>query len=151
MRLGMFLEGLAQVADTELLILPVAGSLSEGLALPDELAVPTRPIHVAGRTDTQYALLSMIENPERRLDAFKTYGRGSRHAFVSLPVQQEVRQFASRLAPFDIVHGGRLYISEAALAVPARFRTLDLDEDDAWSWRLESRTAQLSGNETRAA
>ncbi len=50
---------------------------------------------------------------------------------------------------FDLVHAGRLYVAEAALALDAS-RTLDLDEDDAWSWSREAELHREAGNNDAA-
>ena len=149
MRLGIFLEALSRIADTELLVLPIAGRGAEECELTRELGLPATTVAVAGRADTNYTLLKQLASHTERLVAFKIYGRGSRHAAVSLPVVEAVRSVAAHRG-FDLVHAGRLYTAEAGLAVGARHRTIDLDEDDAWAWRREAELARAAGNSEAA-
>jgi glycosyltransferase involved in cell wall biosynthesis len=148
MRSGMFLEALARVAAVDLLILPVSSSRPPG-PFAEQLARRIRTIRVAGRVDTQWQLVSMTKSPAARLAAFEAYGRGSRHAFTSLPVLAEVRA-ATDGERYDLVHAERLYLSEAAIAVEAPHQTLDLDEDDAWAWRQAATDDSQDWNEAEA-
>ena len=146
MRQGIFLEALARVADTTLLLPLVPGAPSD---LAAELGVRLEKVATAGRADTRYTLLSRLAAPAARLDAFRAYGRGSRHAALSVPVLAELRaRFGA--GGFDLVHAGRLYLAEAALAVAAP-RTLDLDEDDAWVWQQQAARHRAAGNADAAA
>jgi glycosyltransferase involved in cell wall biosynthesis len=142
MRQGLFAEALARVADTEVLVLPIAGSGES--ALTKALGIPTTIIPIAGRADTNFRLLTMVQEAAERLAAFRSYGRGSRHAAVSLPVLQDVGA-ATRDRQFDLVHCGRLYVAEAGLSVAATSHTIDLDEDDAYAWRLGAQLDRAAG------
>lgn len=144
MRLGVFLEAVARCADTELLILPIAGPGAEECDLARQLGIRASTLAVAGITDTNYHLLSRLSSPADRLAAFKRYGRGSRHSAISLPVVEAVRAMVEG-DDFDLVHTGRLYIAEAALGTGVARRTLDLDEDDAWAWRRQAELAREAG------
>ena len=143
MRLGMFLEALHQVAETELVVLPIAGKPAEESGLARTLGIPPTTIPVAGRADTNFALLSRVQDPAEGLAAFKRYGRGSRHALVSLPVLEAIRLHTAGRA-YDMIHAGRLYVAEAALAVGGTHHTLDLDEDDAWAWRRRAELQRVA-------
>ncbi len=138
MRLGLFQDALARVADVDTLVLPVSGPL------PDEnfssaFGKPARSMPVAGRVDTQFMLLSRIADPQQRLAAFERYGRGSRHAALSLPVLSDMRRLTGG-RHYHLAHIARLYLAEAAGQVDASFTSLDLDEDDAWAWRTLAAT-----------
>jgi glycosyltransferase involved in cell wall biosynthesis len=91
----------------------------------------------------------MTRSPEARLAAFAAYGRGSRHAYLSLPVLADVRAAVAG-AQYDLVHAERLYVADAAMAVDTPRRTLDLDEDDAWSWRQAAPDADRAWHEAEA-
>ncbi|HEV2518495.1 MAG TPA: glycosyltransferase [Devosia sp.] len=133
MRLGIFQDALAEVAEVETLVLPVSGPP------PDErftnaFGATTLSVSVAGRFDTQFALLSRIADPAERLRQFRFYGRGSRHAALSGPVLAEMKHaLAGR--HYDLAHIGRLYLADSLGSAPAPRLSLDLDEDDAWAWR----------------
>ncbi len=144
MRLGTFLDAMTKVADTELLILPVSGPPPEAEELANAFGVAATTIPVAGRADTHLALISLLGSPAQKLAAFEAYGRGSRHASLSLPVLANVRDFAAD-RQFDLLHVGRLYIADAASAVVAPTCTLDLDEDDASAWRRRAGLARVAG------
>jgi glycosyltransferase involved in cell wall biosynthesis len=146
MRLGMFLEALHQVAETELLVLPIAGKPAQESGLARTLGIPAATIPVAGRADTNFTLLSRVQDPAERLAAFKRYGRGSRHALVSLPVLEAIRAHTAGRG-FDMIHASRLYVAEAALAVGGTHHTLDLDEDDAWAWRRRAELQRVAGED----
>ena len=130
MRLALFRDALARVAEVDTLVLPVSGPATDESAL----TVP-----VAGRADTQFALLSRIADPAERLRQFRRYGRGSRHAHLSAPVLAEVHSLCAHKR-YDFAHIGRLYLADTVDQIPARHATLDLDEDDAWAWRRLAET-----------
>lgn len=131
MRLGLFLEALSRVADTELVVLPIAARADDPPTLPDRLGVPVRIIPVAGRQDTLWGLLARLADAEMRRAAFRAYGRPSLAAFLSLPVLAELRALTAG-RHYDLAHAARLYLAEAALAVDDAARlSIDLDEDDA--------------------
>lgn len=140
MRLGLFRDALSRVADVDTLVLPVSGPPPEA---PLGGGGETFTIPVAGRTDTQFLLLSRTSDADERLRQFKQYGRGSRHAALSMPVLADVRR-AIAGQHYDLVHVGRLYLAETAVDLGATISTLDLDEDDAWAWRRLAAT-QPSG------
>jgi polysaccharide biosynthesis protein PslH len=149
MRLGVALEALTRVADVDLLLLPVSGDVSAPSPLLQRLDVRPHVVSVAGRGDTQFALLSRIAHPATRIAAFRSYGRGSRHAPLSAPVLDDVRRFAAG-KDYALVHVERLYVLEAGLATGCRRLSVDLDEDDAWSWRREALQARSMGESKRA-
>ena len=60
MRLGLFLEAFARVAEVDLAVLPVAGAANEPTALLGRLGIT--PIMLpCDRPDTRFALLSRLE------------------------------------------------------------------------------------------
>ena len=139
-RLGLFVEALAEVCRTEVICIPVFGRPVDDGWLSG-LGVPVSTIDPTDREDTHYRLLSRLADPADRLAAFRRYGRGSPAARLSAPVLAEVRRLTDGQR-HDLVHAGRSYMMEAALAVASQAQTtVDLDEDDAWSWRSLARIA----------
>ena len=135
MRLGMFLEGLAAVAAVELVVLPIVGPAAASAALPEKLGIVPAIVPVAGRADTVFGLIGRIKEPRARTAAFGKYGRGSLAAHVSTAVLSDLRQHHNGES-FDLVHVGRAYLADAALAIGHNGpKTIDLDEDDATSYR----------------
>lgn len=133
MRTSLFVEALARVADTELLLLPIFGTGEESSPYVETLGVCVRVVPVAGRADTQAQLIGRVADPEERLRRFVAYGRGSRHAALSAAVLDDVnRTFGA--ARFDLVHCERLYLAEAAIAAGGLSLSVDLDEDDGAAW-----------------
>ena len=131
MRLGIFLEALARVAEVDLVVLPVGGSASASYELPARLGVFTGVLPLDDRFDTQFAMLMRIADPAERLAAFRTYGRPSYSACVTGSVVAYLRAIG-RQRSYDLVHVGRIYMAEAGLAAAATGArlSLDLDEDD---------------------
>ena len=148
MRSAMFLEALARVASVDLLVLPVSSSRPAG-PFAERMARQVRMIRVAGRVDTQWQLIAKIRSADERLAAFAAYERGSRHAFMSLPVLADVRAAAAEKR-YDLVHAERLYVAEAAMAVDTPCRIMDLDEDDAWAWRQSASVGNDAWHEAEA-
>ena len=130
MRLGLFLEALARVAEVDLAVLPVAGAANESTAFLERLGI-TPTMLPCDSPDTHFALLSRLEDPQARLQAFLCYGRPRLAVWVSTPVIERLRSLAARRR-YDFVHIGRTYLASAAypwLASDAAL-SLDLDEDD---------------------
>lgn len=151
MRLGLFLEALSRVAETDLVVLPIAARADDPPTLPERLGVSVRVVPVAGRGDTLFTLVARLADAEARCAAFAAYGRPSLAAFVSLPVLADLRE-ATAGRRYDLVHVGRLYLADATLAVSGAPRlTIDLDEDDAAVqrgfaslWRRQRRSADAA-------
>jgi glycosyltransferase involved in cell wall biosynthesis len=151
MRLGLFLEALSRVAETDLVVLPVAGRPDDPPALPARLGVTAHIVPVAGRQDTLFALIARLADPAVRRAAFRAYGRPSLASFVSLPVLAELRTLAAARR-YDLVHAGRLYLAEAALAIAADARlSIDLDEDDAAAQRGRAALCRRQGRGAETA
>jgi len=149
MRQAVFHDSLRDVARIDTLVLPIAGP-APGRDFTAEFG-PVSAIPVAGRQDTRFMLLSQIADARQRLEQFRAYGRGSRHAALSVPVLAEVKA-AIGAGDYDLVHVGRLYLAEAALAAEARtLGTLDLDEDDAWAWRQVAQGQPAEGQPAEGA
>jgi glycosyltransferase involved in cell wall biosynthesis len=148
MRLGMFLEALATAGDVALLVIPVAGQADAPPRLPARLGVTVTVIDLAGRADTHFALLSRLADPAARLAAFRAFGRPSLAAALSRPVLAEAGAFLAA-GGFDLVHVGRLYCAEAALAHGGT-RTIDLDDDDASAFRTRAAVLRMRGEDTAA-
>ena len=151
MRMGLFLDGLAKVALTDVLVLPFGGlpPASRLIDAPNIGRIET--ISLAGREDTEFKLLSRIKDPAARLAAFRRYGRSSLAASVSAAVLRDISAAIGGTA-YDLVHAGRCYLAEAAFAVPqAGCRTLDADENDAAFYRAKAAAASASGAAEKAA
>jgi polysaccharide biosynthesis protein PslH len=130
MRQGLFLEGLSQTADVDLVVLPVAGRVAGPSPLVERLGVRTAIIPCS-RPDTHFALLTQLKDPQARVDAFARYGRPQLSAALSVPVLQDL-QSATAGRSYDFVHVGRAYLAPAAqpwIGSGAAL-SLDLDEDD---------------------
>lgn len=150
MRLGVSLEALSRTAEVDVVVLPVSGAADAPSPLLRRLGLEPQIVRVAGRADTQFALLSRLADPAARLTAFRAYGRGSRHAFLSPPVLDEVRHLAGK-QDYALAHVERLYLFEAGLAARCPRLSVDLDEDDAWSWRRSALLARRHGEVEGAA
>jgi len=134
MRQGMFLEALSRVFDTRLVVLPIAGGSQNPQTLPDELGVHTTLIPVAGRQDTHFSLLVRLADPVARVAAFRSYGRSSLAAHLSVPVLSELGAAAGQ-GRYDLVHIGRSYLADALSVASGNRATMDLDEDEWTSFR----------------
>jgi glycosyltransferase involved in cell wall biosynthesis len=142
MRLGMFLEALTRVAQTDLIVLPVVDSAAAPPVLPNRLGVATTTIAVAGRRDTQFELLARLGNDGERVAAFRNYGRSSLAAYLSYAVLADLGAAVAGKR-YDLIHVSRGYMAEAALAVAGGSRlTLDLDEDDGRARRSLAKVAR---------
>jgi len=133
MRLATFHDALSRVAAVDTLVLPLSGPPPD-LGFADAFGDEAMTVEVAGRVDTQFALLSRLADPTERLRQFRLYGRGSRHAPLSAAVLADIRRTLEGRR-YDLAHLGRLYLSDAVASITATRTSLDLDEDDAWAWR----------------
>jgi glycosyltransferase involved in cell wall biosynthesis len=134
MRQGMFLEALSRVFDTHLVVVPVAGGFQNPQTLPDELGAHTTLIPVAGRQDSHFSLLARLADPVARVAAFRSYGRSSLAAHLSVPVLTELGAAAGQ-GTYDLVHVGRSYLADALSVASGTRATMDLDEDEWTSYR----------------
>jgi glycosyltransferase involved in cell wall biosynthesis len=149
MRQGMFLEALSQHFATHLVVLPVAGGSGAGSSLSHELDVRTSLIPVAGRQDTHFSLLARLADPSARAAAFRSYGRSSLAAHLSLPVLAELRATIGG-GHYDLIHIGRSYLADALDAVDGARVTIDLDEDE-WTSYTEVATTVCDTDPAGAA
>jgi len=146
MRLGLFLEAFARVAEVDLAVLPVAGAANEPTALLGRLGI-TPTMLPCDSPDTHFALLSRLDDPQARLQAFLRYGRPRLASWVSTPVIERLRSLAATRR-YDFVHIGRTYLASAAypwLASDAVL-SLDLDEDDYQASLSIARLRRRRGN-----
>lgn len=130
MRLGVFFEALANVADVDLAVLPVAATATGPSLLVARMAARVAVIPCANRPDMHFSLLSRLKDPKARLEAFVRYGRPSLAA-LSLAVFKDLHAFAAG-CDYDLVHVGRTYLAPMAqrwFGSTAKL-SLDLDEDD---------------------
>jgi glycosyltransferase involved in cell wall biosynthesis len=131
MRLGIFLEALAKVAEVDLVVLSVAGSADAPAGLPASLGVSMRVLPANDFADTQFMMLQRLRDPASRVRAFRAYGRPSFSASVSPALLSHIGALG-RERNYDLVHVGRIYMAEAGLAAATggTCLSLDLDEDD---------------------
>jgi polysaccharide biosynthesis protein PslH len=151
MRLGIFLEALANVADVDLAVVPVAASASERSQLVARLKIRTTIFSCANRPEMHFSLLSRLKDPTARLEAFVRYGRPSLAA-VSLAIIKELYALAAG-RNYDLVHVGRAYLAPVA---QQWFRSgtklsLDLDEDDCATLESIARLDLAAGRFVAAA
>jgi glycosyltransferase involved in cell wall biosynthesis len=130
MRLGVFLEALANVAEVDLAVLPVAASANEPSPQVARMGIRTGIFSCANRPEMHFSLLSRLKDPTARLEAFVRYGRPSLAA-VSLAVINELYAAAAGYK-YDLVHVGRVYLAPVAQqwCGSSTKMSLDLDEDD---------------------
>lgn len=135
MRLGMFLEALAETSTIDLIVIPVAGVATAEPYLPQQLGIRPLVLSVEGRRDTQFELLIRLKDRRARLAAFRSYGRSSLAAGVSVVIRDAISQHVAE-ASYDLVHIGRSYLADAMTAVARpSLTTMDLDEDEGVSRR----------------
>jgi glycosyltransferase involved in cell wall biosynthesis len=141
MRMGIFLEALARVAELDLVVLAVAGRKEAPATLPESLGIAPQVFAREAFSETRFEMLSRLDDPEARLAGFRAYSRPSFSAPVSAPFLHRMEALG-RERRYDLVHVGRGYMAEAGLAAAGEGTrlSLDLDEDDHVS--LES-IAQL--------
>jgi glycosyltransferase involved in cell wall biosynthesis len=151
MRMGVSLEALRRLGETELVVAPLAGGAEASATLPRALGVETRVIPVAGREDTYFALIARLRDPAQRLLAMRQYGRSTFAARLSPAVLADIAA-ATAGRDYDLVHVGRAYLARAGLAVAgARRLSLDVDENDALALRSQAARRRRSGDSVAAS
>lgn len=135
MRLGMFLEALARVAEVDL-VLPARAYQADPFDLAASLGVRVTAFPEDAE-DTHFSFLSRLSDPAARLAAFRAYGRPSLAALATAEALDQMKALGAERR-YDLVHVGRVYMAEAGLAAAGAGTrlSLDLDEDDRVS--LES-------------
>ena len=150
MRLGIFLEALADWADVDLAVIPVAGGRVERTPFLDALRERVTVHEITPQTGTHFALLSNLDDPASRLDAFRQYGKPSLASGQSPAVIDAIASLARRNG-CDLVHVARSYMLPTVAALDARIPvTLDLDEDDRGSFFSRALFARQKGETTLA-
>lgn len=146
MRLGLFLEALAAVADVDLVVVPAAGGPSEATAYVGSLTASIAVIPLEAGSDTHFRLLSLIADPALRLRAFVDYGRPSLTAASSSRTRQTVERLAHQTS-YRLIHVSRSYMMPLIGDRPERHPpiTLDLDEDDCRSFASRASFARRRG------
>lgn len=148
MRVGMFVEALHGLGAVDVLVLPVASRDIGSTALCRRLDICPTIIEVAGRGDTQLALIRSLSNAQARLEAFRQYARPSLSGFLSAPVLRDVRaHLGSNM--YDLVHVARSYLLPSIDSLGGSFGgivSVDLDEDDAETYRRIGRVQGLRGD-----
>ena len=151
MRLGVFLEALAAFADVDLAVVPVAGGPVEPTPFLDSFGARLRVHQFPPGTDTHFALLARLADPQARLDAFTLYGKPSLARGLSAAVIDAIAQLATRHR-YDLVHVTRAYMIPAVAGLARRTPcTLDLDVDVLASFASRAAAARRDGDAPRAA
>jgi polysaccharide biosynthesis protein PslH len=127
---GFFVNAYARRFDVDLVVAPVFGSVTvsdfaRSRACRIEILRIDRP-------DSHYALVSSVNDPLARLEAFRRYGRPSLTAFVG-PARHALARMAEQTR-YQAVHVFRLYLAELAAPWIGGDHTrlvLDCDENDA--------------------
>jgi len=132
-RLAMFADALDLVARTDILCIPVFGDAGDATWVRQR-GFESKLVDPSGREDTRYRLGRLEPDARRRIAAFRSYGRTSLEAKLSLPVLAEVRNHGAANR-YDLVHVARGYLMRSTQSWSGVPLTVDLDEDDAWSWR----------------
>ncbi len=147
MRLGLFLEALAAVAEVDLVVVPVAGGPVEATPYVGALAASLSVIRLEAGTDTHFRLLSLIADPALRLRAFAEYGRPSLTAALPAKARQTIARLAHETS-YQLIHVARSYMMPLLDGLPPAHPpiTLDLDEDDARSFASRASFARRQGN-----
>jgi glycosyltransferase involved in cell wall biosynthesis len=151
MRMGLFLHALSEIAETDLLVLPLGGLPKHQQLLDPYFSATCKVISIAGREDTLFKLLLRVQDDAERLEAFKRYGRSSLAASLSAAVLADIAD-ATAGKTYDIIHVGRSYFAEAALVLKSQAdRTLDADENDAEVFRRRAAMELAAGNQQASA
>jgi glycosyltransferase involved in cell wall biosynthesis len=152
MRLGIFLEGLARVADIDLVILPISGPANDISPLCVGLGIRPNVIPANRSDDTQFRLIMGLADAGARRKAFAAYDRPSLAAFLTVPAIAALRRhIAGR--HYDGMHIARSYLLPLLDLWPGRdrpFVSVDLDEDDVTTLRGISGLYRARGEEERA-
>jgi polysaccharide biosynthesis protein PslH len=150
MRMGMFAEALATIAELHVIVVPVAAGPTTASPLLKRLGAKVDVVSVRGRRDARFELIASMRDPQTKLDAFRHYGRPSMSAFLSPQVVTEIGRLLQTMSP-DLLHVGRACLAPVkALAPPVPRATLDLDEADLPSLLSQAKVAREAGNEWRA-
>ena len=140
MRLGIFLEALQKIAQTDLIFIPIAGAAA--MPAPTGVRVLTAPL----RPDTELSLLMRLKDPQQRLQSFVEYGKPILAGQFSSSAWAELAR-QSTDGPYDIVHISRAYMSPALRHFRGRSATtLDFDEDDRASFTSLAGLERKRGN-----
>jgi polysaccharide biosynthesis protein PslH len=136
MRLGIFLEALARVAEVDLVVPAIAGRPDASWDLPASLGVMMGAFPADQIMDTRFKMILRLKDPVRRIEAFREYQRPSFAAAASGSLLAYMGALG-RERTYDLVHVGRGYMAEAGLAAAGEGTrlSLDLDEDDYVSLR----------------
>lgn len=136
MRMSVFLEALALIADVDLVVIPVAGEMKKfaDASFYERLNVRLHLLSLSEGVDSHFSLLSMIPDGMARVQAFRDYAKPSMARFLTGPVKSAVEAILKSRRP-DIVHIGRSYLSPLVDLAPSNASlSLDLDEDDMSSF-----------------
>ncbi|MCX7304202.1 MAG: glycosyltransferase [Hyphomicrobiales bacterium] len=137
MRMGAFLEALAALGETDVIVLPVFGYAENDSPLCRRLGIRPYIVPVLERADTHFSIVAGLADPQTRLDAFIRYAKPSLSAFLSVPVLREIQQLVED-RKYDLVHVARSYLLPAIDIWPVGKRptiSVDLDEDDVETHR----------------
>lgn len=137
MRLGQFVEALTRGFDVDLIVAPVAGTVTpEGRRWAESLGARVDVLEPRDMLDTHLALVMQVADPEARAMAFARLGLPSLAARLSTTAALRCREIVAG-RDYDLIHASRSYCAPLALALGRRaggghrpVLTLDLDEDD---------------------
>jgi glycosyltransferase involved in cell wall biosynthesis len=147
MRAGFFLDAYARIANVDLIVVPVAGSLQfSAFALSRARSI--KVLELAG-PDSHYRLVASVIDPRARLNALRSYGRPSLAAFGT-PALCCLRSLVVN-SRYDLVHIFRLYLAD--LGTPwlgmnssAPKLVMDCDENDAATYRRIATSERRAGH-----
>ncbi len=136
MRAGLFLEALAKDHQVTLLIIPVAGTLSDQSGFAERHAHQIVSADLDGKLDPLWDLCARVTDPVARNQAYMDYPRPMLCRFATSPCLAAIASALPRPG-FDVIHVMRTYLAPyvAPLLLAAKTSgtqvSLDLDDDEA--------------------
>jgi glycosyltransferase involved in cell wall biosynthesis len=150
MRMSLFVEALTQIAEVDLIVVPVAGGTTTPPPLLQRLGIRIHLVEAQGREDTAFKLLARVSDPRQRQGLFEDYGKPSLASFLSAPVVAEIRTIVQACRP-DHMHIGRSYLAPSLLCLSeATPVSIDLDEDDRTAFASQAALAKARGDRAMA-
>jgi glycosyltransferase involved in cell wall biosynthesis len=156
MRAATVLEALGCRFNVHLYVVPVTG----GLAPPSDFArhntVRIGGLDLAKNLDPLYGLIARVSDPDERERAELAYPKPYLSRFCTSESASSILEWSS-VCPVNALHVMRLYLAPLALPFLRRppadrpFCVLDLDDDDARTYRRLMRIHNDSGNSRAAA
>jgi len=156
MRAASVLEALASRFDVHLFVVPVAGDLGPPSDFVRSSTARIGGLDLAKHLDPLYRLIARTPDPEARARAELAYPKPFLSRFCSGESAKSLHEWSGEF-PITAVHVMRLYLAPLALQFlrrPAAGRplcVLDLDDDDARTYRRLARLHRELGNHRAAA